>query len=95
MKALAVVPLDEPPRRGKSHAETERKGKCRKYDVIGLLQKYGFRPNCYFAFKDIVVRFFFFMPVVLPTMRNGTDRRVYRCRNVWVGSNRKWGLSGE
>ncbi len=95
MKALAVVPLDETPRREKSRAETERKGKCRKCDVIGLPQKYGFRPNCYFAFKDIVVRFFFFMQVVLPTMRNGTDRRVYRCRSVWVGSNRKWGLSGE
>ena len=44
---------------------------------------------------DIVVRFFFFMQVVLTTMRNGTDRRVYRCRSVWVGSNRKWGLLGE
>ena len=71
MKSLAVVPFDEPPRRGKSRAETERKGKCRKYDVIGLLQKYGFRTNCYFAFKDIVVHFFFFMPVVL---RNHAQR---------------------
>ena len=47
MKSLAVVPFDEPPRRGKSRAETERKGKCRKYDVIGLLQKYGFTATIF------------------------------------------------